>query len=165
MASVIAGRGSVAPGVAPEAGILSLKVSGPDGSTSLGSVLAALEWLHGPGHRAGIRVATLAMAVEPGTEAAVYLDRAVDRVAAAGVLVITASGNDGPDALTSPATATRSFSVGAVDDAGTVERADDVTASFSGSGPDTAGVAQPDASASGVRVTGSLPPGLEDSTI
>ncbi|HUG84214.1 MAG TPA: S8 family serine peptidase [Euzebya sp.] len=159
MASIIAGRGAVAPGVAPEAGILSLKVADAAGATTLGTVLSALEWLHGPGRSAGIRISMLAMAVEPGTQAARFLDRAVDRLARRGVLVVTAAGNDGADQLTSPATAPRSFSVGAFDDGGTAAAGDDTLATFSGTGPDTAGVAQPDAMASGINVVGSLPPG------
>ncbi|MDQ3974237.1 MAG: S8 family serine peptidase, partial [Actinomycetota bacterium] len=43
LASLIAARGPLAPGVAPGTGILSLKVGGPDGGTSLGAVLAALQ--------------------------------------------------------------------------------------------------------------------------
>ena len=85
LASMIAGRGPVAPGVAPRAGILSLKVAGPDGSTTLGSVLSALQWLDGPGQAAGIRVAALALAVDPDTEAAQLLDRAIERLAIAPV--------------------------------------------------------------------------------
>lgn len=156
LASVIAGRGPVAPGVAPGAGILSLKVAEPDGTTTLRSVMSALEWLHGPGRSAGIRVAALAMGVEPGTEAAAIVDRAVDRLARAGVLVVTAAGNEGADTLTAPATARGSFSIGAVDDAGTVERGDDEVAHWSGTGVDADGVEQPDAYASGVNVTGSV---------
>ncbi|MBA3373158.1 MAG: S8 family serine peptidase [Euzebyaceae bacterium] len=158
LASLIAGRGPVAPGVAPRAGILSLKVAGPDGSTTLGSVLSALQWLDGPGQAAGIRVAALALAVDPDTEAAQLLDRAIERLATDGVLVITASGNAGPGALTSPATSPGSLSVGATDDQGTPNRDDDVPAAFSSSGVDRDGVAQPDLHASGVRNVGSLPP-------
>jgi serine protease AprX len=158
VASLIAGRGPIARGVAPSAGILSLKVAGPDGTTSLGSVLSALQWLDGPGRAAGIRVAALALAVEPDTDAARLLDRAIERLAADGVLVVTASGNDGPGALTSPATSPGSVSVGATDDQGTPARGDDVLAAFSASGVDRDGVAQPDVHASGVGNVGSLPP-------
>ncbi|MBA2731082.1 MAG: S8 family serine peptidase [Euzebyaceae bacterium] len=157
LASLIAGRGPLASGVAPEAGILSLKVAGPDGTTTLGSVLSALQWLDGPGRAAGIRVAALALAVDPDTEAAQLLDRGIERLAADGVLVVTASGNDGPGALASPATSPGSVSVGAIDDQGTPARDDDVPAAFSASGLDRNGDAQPDLLASGVRNVGSLP--------
>jgi serine protease AprX len=166
LASVIAGRGAAASGtggsvlgVAPGAGVLSLKVADAQGRATLGAVLSALQWLHGPGQAAGIRVAAMALAVEPGTEAAALLDRAVDRLARAGVLVVTAAGNDGPGRLASPATSVGSLSVGALDDAGTADRADDAVAAFSASGLDAAGAAQPDLAAPGVAVTGALPAG------
>lgn len=159
LASIIAGRRSDSPGVAPGTGVLSLKVADAEGNSTLGSLIDALQWLHGPGRQAGIRIVSLAMAVEPGTEGADFLERAVDRVAQSGILVVTAAGNDGPDALTSPATSSRTFSVGSVDDQGTADRGDDTIATFSGSGLDVRGVVQPDVVASGVDVVGSLPPG------
>ena len=149
MASLIAGRGPQAPGVAPEAGILSLKVGAADGTATLGSVVSALQWLHGPGSAAGLRVATLAFGVDPDTDAAKILNHAADAVAKKGMLVLTATGNEG-GMLSSPATATRTVSVGATDDAGTVQR-------WSGRGTDTAGVQQPDLTAPGLTITGSLP--------
>lgn len=157
LASLIAARGPLAPGVAPGTGLLSLKVGGPDGGTSLGAVLAALQWLHGPGRASGIRVATLALGVDPDSDAAAVLDRAVARLARDGVLVVVAAGNDGPGALGSPATAPGSFSLGSVDDQSTPDRSDDVVAGFSATGTDRAGVPQPDAVASGVNVVAWMP--------
>ena len=151
LASLIAGRGEVAPGVAPEAGILSLKVATADGTATLGSVVSALQWLHGPGASAGLRVATLAFGVDPDTDAAKILNHAADAVARKGVLVVTATGNEA-GMLSSPASATRTLSVGSTDDAGQVS-------DFSGSGVDTAGVAQPDVTAPGEAVVGSMAAG------
>ena len=156
LASLIAGAGEVAPGVAPQAGILSLKVAEDDGATTLGSVLTALHWLHSVGRPSGIRIATLALGAEPDTDAALLLDAAADAVAASGMLVITAAGNDGDGNVTSPATAPRTFSVGSVDDRSTADRADDTASSFSGTGPDRAGVAQPDLVASGELIVSSI---------
>jgi serine protease AprX len=149
LASLIAGRGPHAPGVAPEAGILSMKVGTSDGSATLGSVVSALQWLHGPGSAAGLRIATLAFSVDPTSEAAGILNRAADAVAHKGILVITATGNDGAE-VTSPANATATLSVGATDDTRTV-------VASSGRGLDTAGVMQPDVTAPGVDIAGSLP--------
>ena len=151
MASVIAGVGPNAPGVAPEAGILSLKVGTADGDATLGSVVSALQWLHGPGASAGLRIATLAFGVDPDTDAAKILNHAADAVAKRGVLVITSTGNDG-SMLSAPASAERTFSVGATNDTGDVQ-------TYSGRGNDTAGVAQPDLYAPGDDIGGSLPEG------
>ena len=157
LASLIAGRGDVARGVAPGAGILSLKVGDAEGATTLGTVLSALDWLHGPGRVTGVRIAVLALGVDADSPAARLLDRAVERLARVGVLVVTAAGNDGEGALGAPATAAGSLSVGSVDDQGTADRADDVRADFSATGVDRHGVAQPDVVASGVQVVGALP--------
>ncbi|HVL99896.1 MAG TPA: S8 family serine peptidase [Egibacteraceae bacterium] len=158
MASLIAGRGDVTPGVAPAAELLSLKVARADGSAEIGTVLTALQWLAGPGRDAGVTVATLALGVDAHTPAGYLLDLAVGRLAATGVLVVTASGNES-GVLSSPASSPGTFSVGSVDDQGTPGRADDRMAAFSGSGVDRLGVAQPDAVASGVRVVGTMPCG------
>ena len=157
MASLIAANHQLAPGVAPHTGILSLKVGRADGTTSLGSVLGAMQWLHSIGRFAGIRVATLALGVDADTDAAKLLDAASDTLANSGMLVVTAAGNDGPGNLTSPATAADTFSVGAFDDAGTTTTADDTAADYSGSGTDRAGVAQPDITASGTKIVSWIP--------
>ena len=158
MASLIAANAAVAPGSAPHTGILSLKVGRHDGSTSLGSVLSAMQWLHGVGRFAGIRIATLALGVDADTDAAMLLDRASEALAASGMLLVTAAGNDGRNNLTSPATAEGTFSVGAFDDNGTADSADDRPAGYSGTGVDRDGVAQPDIKASGTRIVGWMAP-------
>ena len=157
MASLIAGNHSTAPGAAPHAGILSLKVGRNDGTTSLGSVLGAMQWLHSVGRFAGVRVATLALGVDADTPAAALLDGASDTLAKSGMLIVTAAGNEGDGGLTSPATAAGTFSVGAYDDAGTIDSSDDATADYSGTGADRDGVAQPDISASGSKIVSWIP--------
>jgi serine protease AprX len=154
MASLIAARGPHAPGVAPEAGILSLKVGDTEGGTTLGMVLNALEWLDTHGRHRGVRIASLALGVDADSPAGQLLDKATDRLATRDMLVITASGNDGEGNLTSPATATRTFSVGAYDQ----HQNPPTAAEFSGSGPDRVGVQQPDALAAGVSLVGHIDP-------
>ena len=157
LASLIAGAGPDAPGVAPQAGILSLKVGRTDGTATLGSVLTALQWMHSSGRVMGVRIATLALGVDPASDAGQILDTASDSLARSGVMVITAAGNDGAGKLSSPATAKDTFSVGAVDDHATADRSDDTVADFSGSGPDSRGVQQPDVMASGSLIVGVMP--------
>ena len=159
MASVMAASSaSIARGVAPDAGIVSLKVADSDGTTTLGQVLGAMEWLKGPGRSLGIRVASLSLGVDRDSPAAQLLDMAVDHLAATGVLVVTAAGNDGPGELTSPATAPGALAVGALDGAGGV-------AHFSADGKDRAGADKPDVFAPGVDVVGHLAPGSAIATV
>jgi serine protease AprX len=70
---------------------------------------------------------------------------------------VTAVGNDGPSAVTSPATAVGGLSVGALDDHGTASMSDDSPAPFSGTGDDRRGTPQPDIAAAGVDIVGRLP--------
>jgi serine protease AprX len=149
LASLISSDDERVPGVAPAAGILSLKVADRNGDTDVLKVLSALQWLHGPGRDAGIRIATLALGVDHRTEAAEILDEAVATLAEAGTLVLTAAGNE-DDELTSPATAPGAFAVGAVD-------GHDAAPAWSGTGLDRAGSPKPDASALGVSVVGLMP--------
>jgi serine protease AprX len=149
LASLISSDDERVPGVAPAAGILSLKVADHNGDTDLLKVLSALQWLHGPGRDAGVRIATLALGVEADTAAAEILDEAVSNVAQAGTLVLTAAGVEA-DALTSPATAPGAFAVGAVD-------ADGTAPAWSGIGADRGGAAKPDVSALGQSVVGHMP--------
>ncbi|QBI21274.1 hypothetical protein ER308_17985 [Egibacter rhizosphaerae] len=141
MASLIAASGNSMPGIAPDTGILSLKVGDQDGDTDLGTVLAALEWLHGPGRDLGIRVGSLALGVDPDNAAGQLLDIATQRLGANGVLLVTASGNDGPDNLSSPATSPGTLAVGASDGE-----------EFSGSGHNRVGDEAPRIYAPGVEV-------------
>lgn len=161
MASLIAGRGPDVPGVAPKADILSLKVGDRQGETTLGTVLTALDWLYSRGRELGVRIAVLALGIDADTPPAVLLDAAVQRLAQADVLVVTAAGNDGPGRLTAPATAPGSFSVGAFDDAAQSDGGP-VPADFSSTGKDRVRVDQPDALAAGVSLVGHVP---EDSII
>ena len=158
MASIIAGRGPDVPGVAPAADILSLKVGDAEGNTTLGTVLTALDWLYGRGRALGVRIGVLALGIEANTPPGILLDAAVSRLAAADVLVVTASGNDGPNRLTAPATAPGSFSVGSFDDAAQSDSGP-VAADFSSTGRDRTGAAQPDALAAGVSLVGHVPEG------
>ncbi len=155
MASLIAARGDTAPGVAPDAGILSLKVGDDDGATTLGQVLGALQWLQGPGRSLGVRISVLALGVDADSPAGQLLDLAVLRLATTGVLVVTGSGNN--EDLTSPATSPGSVAVGAL------EQVDGTWVEWeaSGRGDDRNGVEQPGLLAAGVDVIGHLEHGSQ----
>jgi serine protease AprX len=159
MAGIIAGNGSVSlgkwRGVAPDAQLISVKVAGPDGATDVSVVLAALQWVVANKDRLGIRVLNLAF----GTDATSSyltdpLDYAVERVWRAGILVVTAAGNRGPDAgtISKPGDDPLVLTVGAADVRGTSDRRDDVVAPFSSRGPTVDGVGKPDLVAPGTTI-------------
>jgi serine protease AprX len=155
MANVVAGGAApgsagAALGVAPGATVLSVRVAGADGSTSLSKVLAALEWVHS--HANDVDVANLSLSSHrPFHEyGADPLTDAVEAVRDAGVTVVVSSGNRRQE-LGDPGFTPRVLTVGAAD----LDR--DRVATFSGSDV-VAGVRKPDVVASGVRVLGLLPP-------
>jgi serine protease AprX len=159
MAGIIAGDGSLSlgkwRGVAPDAELISVKVAGPDGATDVSVVLAALQWVVANKDRFGIRVLNLAF----GTDATSSyltdpLDYAVERVWGAGILVVAAAGNRGPDSgtISKPADDPLVLAVGAADVRGTSDRRDDVVTPFSSRGPTGDGVSKPDVVAPGTSI-------------
>jgi serine protease AprX len=83
------------------------------------------------------------------------LNYAVERAWRAGIVVVTAASNRGPDARTiaKPGDDPYVITVGAVDDRGTMPVTDDVVPDFSARGPTAAdGVPEPDVAAPGARV-------------
>ncbi len=134
MAGIIAGRGSSNPssdlpgapadvqlGVAPDAGLLAIKLATTDGSTDVSQVIAALDWVtQHPVLPDGTRVRVVNLSY--GTNSA--QDYRADPLAAAaenawrhGIVVVTSAGNNGSDTarLSDPAIDPHVIAVGATD--------------------------------------------------
>jgi serine protease AprX len=166
MAGIIAGDGSASRGtwrgVAPDAELISIKVAGPDGATDVSVVLAALQWVVTNRERLRIRVLNLAFGTDATSSYLVDpLDYAVERAWRAGILVVAAAGNRGPDGgtISKPGDDPFVLTVGAADVRGTADRRDDVVAPFSSRGPTVDGVAKPDLVAPGVSIVSVRAPG------
>jgi subtilisin family serine protease len=125
-AGIITSAGVVAaPGVAPDAGIVAIKVLSNTGSSFASSVDAAFDWLVTNHQALGVRVVNASLGdggehnnplASPcsGTPAA----NAVALLHAAGVTVFAASGNEGyDDGISEPACIPEAISVGGVYDA------------------------------------------------
>jgi serine protease AprX len=134
MAGIIAGRGETNPssdlsnapakvqlGVAPDAGLLAMKLATTDGSVDVSQVIAALDWVtQHPVLADGTRVRVINLSY--GTNSAQsYL---ADPLAAAaenawhhGIVVVSSAGNngDGPGRLSDPAIDPYVIAVGATD--------------------------------------------------
>lgn len=161
MAGLIAGGGAQ-PGVAPGARLLSVKIAGPDGSSDVSTVLAALQWVVSFRQRYGIRVLNLSL----GTDASQPwrddpLNYAVERAWNAGIVVVAAAGNNGPSAgtVSRPADDPWVVTAGAVDDHRTLPPGDDSVPDFSSRGPTREGLAKPDLAAPGGHVLSLRSPG------
>jgi serine protease AprX len=138
VAGLIAGRDAVTgfAGVAPGARLVSVKVAGADGETSLSRVLAALEWVHRNRNANGlnIRVVNLSLGVEDrGGYREDVLAWAVERLWRDGIAVVAAAGNNGSGAnrLDIPAADPFVIAAGASDTRDTAVPADDRVADFS----------------------------------
>jgi len=173
VAGLIAGNGSARAaddpltaryiGVAPEANLISVKVSDEAGATTVLDVLYGLQFVLDHRQRYGIRVVNLSLSSTVAESAATDpLDAAVESVWLHGVVVVAAAGNSGtaPDAVSyAPGNDPYVVSVGATDDGGTRVFGDDVVAPWSSRGVTLDGYAKPDALAPGAHIVSTLAPG------
>ena len=110
-ASTVAGKTC---GVAPQAKIISVRVLGCSGVGSYGDMIAGLDWIMRDVKRRGTTKAVVSMSLGGASSAA--MDQAVDNVAASGVPVVVAAGNENKDACNySPARARLAVSVASSD--------------------------------------------------
>ncbi len=165
MAGLIAGAGaggSAPTGAAPEASLVSVKVAGEDGAADVSTVLAGLQWVVSFADRYDIRVVNLSL----GTDSQQSwqddpLNYAVQRAWAAGIVVVVAAANTGPEpgTIAKPGDDPWVVTVGAVDSNGTPGLGDDRVPDFSSRGPTRHGIAKPDVVAPGARVVSLRAPG------
>ena len=144
----------VIAGVAPGARLVNVKVADSDGTTSLGRLLAGIDWVvrHGDHGALDVRVVNLAFGAEAeGSYRDDPLAFAAERAWQRGVVVVAAAGNGGTDSagLDSPAHDPFVIAVGASDSNGTAELGDDAVAAFSSRGSATR---RPDVLAPGVAI-------------
>ncbi len=108
VASLAVGYAPDAPGVAPSAGILSIKVTAADGTSDIFTVsqaiMAAVD--------SGAQIINISMG---GYQTSNTLTKAIDYAVAHGSVIVAAAGNDQAAQLTWPAADPRVVSVGAVD--------------------------------------------------
>ena len=156
------GGGDVAPGVAPEASLVALKVYGPparaaDTDEAVDVVIDALEWCAaanlGLERRGAVpqRVDVINMSLgEPWAQGSRFFDAAIDAAVNAGIVVVAAAGNqaDHPFVLTAPGSSPRALSV-AASSAGVPV---DAIGTYSSRGPSRSGALKPDLTAPGTSI-------------
>ena len=166
MAGLIAGDGTASAdsairhvGIAPAAHIVSVKVAGRAGTTSLSRILEAIDWVVAHADEQNIRILNLSFGVDtPVAWSADPLSRAVEAAWASGITVVAAAGNGGAGAVASPGRDPWIITAGASDPNGTATTADDTVAPWSAwqsRGPFT----KPDVLAPGVSVISLRAPG------
>ncbi|MDX6287853.1 MAG: serine protease AprX [Frankiales bacterium] len=160
VAGLIAGSGAASDGqyagAAPGARILSVKLSGADGSADVSKLLAALQWVVSFRNVYNIKVLNLSVGTDSTQSYRIDpLNYAVEQAWKAGITVVVAASNRGPGpaTITKPADDPFVITVGASDDNLTVNRNDDAIPAFSSHGPTAAdGLAKPDVLAPGSHV-------------
>jgi serine protease AprX len=167
VAGLIAGDGSLSggafTGTAPCANVIDVRVLDAWGRSTTSTVLRGLQWVLLNRQTYGIRIANISFGAQvTGSYKRDPLSVAAEALVFAGVNVIAAAGNGGPDSGTilSPAFDPFVITVGALDDLGTQKPSDDVVASFSGRGPSNFDkLVKPDVVAPGRRLVSALAPG------
>jgi serine protease AprX len=158
MAGLIAANGSH-PGVAPAARIISVKVAGRDGTTTLSKVIAGIGWVVVHQDEVGASVLNLSLGVEaPMPYREDPLAAAVEAAWSSGLTVVVAAGNSGSGDVTSPGHDPYVITVGATDPHGTATVADDTVPTWSGS-DHLKGYDKPELLAPGVSVVSLRSPG------
>jgi serine protease AprX len=161
----VAGLAAGRYGGAPGAPIVSLDVMDDSGKAMTSDVIAAADWILENGRQYGIRVANFSLhSARPSSVRTDPLDRAVERLWLAGVVVVTSAGNYATDGAPSgvpfaPANDPFVITVGASDPGSLRGPQDDVNAPWSAYGRTLDGFRKPDLAAPGRHLVGPVPPG------
>lgn len=159
VAGIIAGNGyssrGLYVGIAPEANILGIKALNNKGSGNMSDIIEAIEYVIKTKDEYDTKILNLSFGAPSNNS---YLKdplcKAVREAKNAGLIVVAAAGNSGPEARTivSPGISPDVITVGAVDDKRTIDPSDDEIARFSSRGPTSEGLIKPDVVAPGVNI-------------
>jgi serine protease AprX len=166
VAGIAAGSSAFAPGAAPNAPIVSLRTSDDQGQSQMSDVLAAIDWVAQNAAQYNIRVVNMSLTGSGSDFRYDPVDRAVENLwFNKGIVVVAAVGNNGNGSsevtIGHPANDPFVLAVGALDQNGTANPADDFVAPWSSYGHSD-GFARPDVSAPGRSLVMPVP---MDSTI
>jgi serine protease AprX len=149
-------------GVAPNANLISIKVSDEAGATNVLDVIYALQFA--VEHQAQYNLRVINLSVDSATPQSYKtdpLDAAVEAAWMHGIVVVVAAGNRGTDSDAvqySPANDPYVITVGGVDENGSADPAGDTVASWSSQGTTQDGIQKPDVYAPGAHIVSVLAP-------
>jgi serine protease AprX len=150
-------------GVAPDADLISVKVSDDRGEATVLDVIYGLQFVVDHKDTYNIRVVNLSLeSTVAGSYKTDPLDAAVESAWFQGIVVVAAAGNRGkaPDAVTyAPGNDPFAITVGAIDDRDSMRDRDDRRPSWSSRGITQDGFAKPEIHAPGARIVSALAPG------
>lgn len=170
VAGLIAGNGASSSngqysGEAPGANLVSIKVAGANGRTTLSTLILGLQWAADHQSRYSIDVLNLSLGFRPSQSTVTNpLDQAVEAVWNSGIAVVVSAGNTGPfnGTVLSPGDDPLVITVGSLDDMASGSVSGDEMNDFSAVGPTAPdGWAKPDLVTSGRSVVSLAAPGSE----
>jgi subtilisin family serine protease len=157
------GKGSngLFKGLAPDANLYAVKAMDKNGAGNVAVILAAIQDVIEHKDEYNIKVLSMSLGFPSmGDPMQNPINMMVQKAAEAGILVIAASGNSGPNTLSSPAEDQTVLAVGAIDDNNTKDRSDDKVANFSsGAVSQATGRVTPDVVAPGYEIISTNAPG------
>lgn len=142
-------------GPAQKANVISMKVLSGEGGGKTSDIIKAIQTAVEMKDELNIKVINMSLGGPASKHGELDpINLAIRAAKAAGVTVVVAAGNDGPDRGTvgSPGNSLNAITVGATDDNNTNDPTDDKPASFSSRGPTPDGVTKPDIMAPGVTI-------------
>jgi serine protease AprX len=179
VAGLIGGNGGYLPsgdplwgkyaGTAPDANLISIKISDDSGSASTLDAIYGLQFAVDNKSAYNIRVVNLSFrSLSAQSYLTDPLDAAVEQAWFNGIVVVAAAGNLGsaPDAVSyAPANDPYAITVGAVDEQGSSNVWDDAPASWSSQGVTQDGITKPDVLAPGAHIVSTLAAGSAFATL
>jgi len=160
------GHGTFVAGIvhatAPDARLVSVKLSGANGSVEVTQVLAAIQWVVAHKDTYSIDVVNLSFGTDSKESwRTSLLNYAVQRAWDAGIVVVASAGNLGnsPGTVTKPADDPLILSVGAASVQSNGDLVDDTIPSFNSRGPTQDGLSKPDLVAPGTSLVSLRAPG------
>ncbi|WP_170287405.1 S8 family peptidase [Halioglobus maricola] len=150
-------------GIAPDVKLAVIKAFNVEGQGGMLDIVRGVQWAIDNQAKHNIRVLNLSFASRPRWP--YFLDpvnQAVMRAWQAGIVVVAAAGNEGPEPMSvgSPGNLPYIITVGAVTDSWTpLDRSDDYVPDFSSRGPTPSAHIKPDIVAPGGHMTGLTRPG------
>lgn len=157
VAGIIAGSGTASSGnlsgIAPGSGLHVIKVLDHKGDGNIRDTLKGIHWLSRNYKERGIRIVNISVGTSPAIQniEEKQLLQAVEALWDAGLVVVTAAGNNGPESgsITLPGISEKVITVGACDDQIYINKKGDAKYNYSGRGPTSESVCKPDILAPG----------------
>lgn len=159
VSSILCGSGRMSGGrymgIAPGCRLIHVKVLNNKGNGSKEDVISGLAWVLENRQRYGIRIVNISVGtVRESRQRDIQLVEAVEKVWDAGLVVVVAAGNMGPQpmSITVPGNSRKVITVGSYDRFGAYPEGGGEDACYSGNGPTSECICKPDLVAPGSKI-------------